>query len=147
MRKRTSRPPKFKLKVRKGVSGLGLFALEDIPRGRFIVEYTGPLLNDDDADRLGGRYLFDLENGWNIDGSSRTNLARYANYACKPNAEAWQKGNHILLYSRRRIAAGEEITYDYGDEYTEYFIKRHGCRCASCAAKTAPKSARRASKN
>jgi SET domain-containing protein len=129
MKPRTPRKPQFKLAVRKGISGLGLFALEDIPRGRFIIEYFGPLIDDDEADRRGGRYIFDLGNGWNIDGSVRANIARYANFSCKPNAEAWQEGRRITLWSRRRIKAGEEIFFDYGDDYTEWFIKRHGCRC------------------
>lgn len=129
MKSRTPRKPEFKLKVRRGISGLGLFALEDIPKGSFLVEYSGPLLTDEEADERGGRYLFDLENGWNIDGSARTNLARYANHSCEPNAEAWQEGNRIELWSTRPIKAGEEISYDYGDDYSSYFIYAHGCRC------------------
>ena len=35
----------------------------------------------------------------------------------------------------RPIAAGEEITFDYGDEYFDLFFKDGGCRCVACAAK------------
>jgi hypothetical protein len=34
-------------------------------------------------------------------------------------------------------AAGEEITFDYGEEYFELFFKEAGCRCAVCRAKAA----------
>jgi hypothetical protein len=34
----------------------------------------------------------------------------------------------------RDIAAGEEITLDYGEDYFELFFAPSGCRCAGCAA-------------
>jgi len=131
MKPRAFRQPQFSVIVRRGLSGLGLFAQEEIPRGRFIIEYVGPLVRDAEADRIGGRYLFDLGNGWNIDGAGRANLARYANHACKPNAESRQIGNRIQIWSRKRIAAGEEITYDYGKSYADAFVYVGGCRCAA----------------
>ena len=46
------RPPQFLLCVRKGTSGLGLFAEQDIPKGRFIIEYYGKLVTDDEAQKI-----------------------------------------------------------------------------------------------
>lgn len=131
------RPQQFAVKVKKGVSGLGLFADEPIPPGRFIIEYYGTLITDDEANEIGGRYLFDLENGKAIDGSPRTNIARYANHACRPNSEVRVVGNRVFIFSTKRIPAGEEITYDYGKEYTDEYIKPYGCRCKTCEKKRA----------
>ena len=36
-----------------------------------------------------------------------------------------------------RIKPGEEITYNYGKNYFETFIKPAGCRCRSCERKRA----------
>ena len=32
--------------------------------------------------------MFELDKKWTVDGSTRRNLARYANHSCRPNAEA-----------------------------------------------------------
>ena len=39
----------------------------------------------------------------------------------------------MILRALRAIEPGEEITYDYGEEYFALFIKPNGCRCAKCA--------------
>ncbi len=128
----TPRPPVFPLRVGKSTSGFGIFAVEDIPAKRFIIEYWGKLVPSEVADTVGGRYLFDLENGKTILGSTRKNIARYINHACRPNAETRGSGNRIYIFSTKRIKAGEEITYNYGKEYFTAFIKPHGCRCRTC---------------
>lgn len=135
MQRQTPRPPQFALRVRKGTSGLGLFAEESIPKGRFIIEYHGTILTDKEAQEIGGRYLFELGNGNTIEGSMRKNIARYANHSCKPNAEVRIQGNHIYIFSLKKILAGDEIVYDYGKEYHDFFIKPHGCRCQPCKKK------------
>ena len=126
------RPPVFSLRVGKSASGFGLFATEEIPAKRFIIEYWGKLVRSEVADTVGGRYLFDLENGKTVLGGTRKNIARYANYACRPNAEVRISKNRIFLYSTKRIKAGDEVTYDYGKEYVDTYIKPHGCLCKTC---------------
>ena len=132
------RPPQFAVRVRKSVAGLGLFAEEEIPKGRFIIEYWGDLMTDEDAQYVGGKYLFELENGKTIDGKKRENIARYANHSCKPNAEVRIVGNRVFIFSTKRIKAKDEIVYDYGEEYFDYYIKPHGCRCKACTDKKIP---------
>jgi len=125
------RAPQFAVTVRRGASGFGLFAQEDIPRGRFVVEYHGSIVTDDEADAIGGRYLFELGDGKTIDGSARTNIARYANHGCLPNCETRQVGNRVYIFTRRKVRAGEELLHDYGKEYFRHYIKPHGCRCGA----------------
>lgn len=124
------RPPQFDLKVKRSLTGFGLFAAEDIPKNRFIAEYWGPIVPDEEADRVGGKYLFELGNGKSILGGGRKNIARYANHGCRPNAETRQVGNRVYLFSRKRIKAGEEIAYDYGKDYYEGIIEPMGCKCS-----------------
>lgn len=129
------RPTAFLLHVRRSAAGFGLFAAEDIPPKRFIIEYWGKLVPDEIANKVAGRYLFDLGNGKTILGATRKNIARYVNHACRPNSEARGYGNRILIYSKKPIKAGEEITYNYGKEYVDAYIKPHGCLCKTCQRK------------
>lgn len=127
------RPPIYAVRVGKSAAGFGLFAKEAIPSGKFILEYWGEVVPSEKADELGGMYLFDLENGRTILGGTRKNIARYANHACKPNADVRVRGDRVFLYSVKAIKAGQEITWDYGKEFFDWFIKPYGCRCVSCA--------------
>lgn len=129
------RPPKYKLRVRRSAAGLGLFAEEAIPKNRFVIEYWGKLVSTAYADRVGGKYLFDLENGRTILGADRRNIARYANHSCRPNCEIRTTATRVFIFSTRAIKAGQEITYDYDTEYFDEYIKPHGCRCVKCRKK------------
>lgn len=126
------------LRVGRSRTGLGLFATAPIARGALIAEYTGPRIPTSEAhvrERAGARYMFEIDEQWTIDGSPRSNIARYANHACKPNAEAINDDGRIFLRARRRIEAGEEITFNYGRAYFELFFAGGRCRCATCVAR------------
>ena len=41
------------------------------------------------------------------------------------------------VIARRRIKPGEEITYDYGKDYFDIFLKPVGCKCEKCREKRA----------
>lgn len=140
MKYQTVRPSHYPVRVKRGTSGLGLFTESAIPRGKFVVQYWGELLPDAVAQKRGGRYLFELGNGKTVDGATRKNVARYINHSCKPNCVIEFSGNNILVFSKRKIAAGDELTYDYDTEYFEAFIKPHGCRCNSCVTSSCPSS-------
>lgn len=116
--------------ARRSRAGLGLFATRPFKRGEKIIEYVGPLIPNKIAENItNNRYLFDVNSRWTIDGRGRDNIARYANHSCKPNAETDIRGKHVFIYALRKIKPGEEITYDYGKEYFEEYIKKHHCRC------------------
>ena len=124
---------RWKYAVRRSAAGLGLFALEPIPAGKRIIEYTGPLVSNEEVERRKtGRYFFGVNSKWSIDGSPRTNTARYINHSCQPNSEAVVSGRRVWIWSKKNIRAGEEITYDYGREYFEDYIRPKGCRCRKC---------------
>jgi SET domain-containing protein len=123
-------------RVARSRTGLGLFATELIKRGTTIAEYTGhriPTRTARELERTRGlRYMMEVNSRWTIDGSPRSNIARYVNHACKPNAEAVTDRGRVFLRALRRIEAGEEITCDYGRSYFDLFFAKSGCRCATC---------------
>lgn len=120
--------------IRRTLTGLGLFTEKAIRRGDFVIEYTGELIPNSATERMKGRYLFQVNSRWTVDGAGRENISRYINHSCRPNCEAFIKRSRILIYARRNIAAGEELCYDYGKEYFEEFILPEGCRCPECAS-------------
>lgn len=118
--------------VKRTATGFGLFALKPIKKGQRIIEYTGPRISNKDVEKRCGKYFFGVNNRWSIDGSPRSNLARYINHSCRPNAEARISGGRVWIWSRRNVKAAEEIAYDYGKEYFEGVIRPAGCKCKKC---------------
>ena len=119
--------------MRKAKAGKGLFAEEDIPKGACIIEYIGKPVDQKKAEKDRGRYLFEVEKNLTIDGNIPENIARYINHSCRPNCEAIGPKGRVFIFSRRRIKAGEELSYDYGEEYFDKHIKPFGCRCEKCS--------------
>ena len=113
--------------------------MQPIARGKRIIEYLGEVLTSEEADAKGGKYLFEVDEKYTIDGSPRSNTARYINHSCRPNAEAFTSGKRIWIWSKKSIEAGEAITIHYGKRYFDDHIKPVGCKCEVCAKKTARK--------
>ena len=123
-------------RVGRSRSGLGLFAVAPIKKGEFVIEYTGEKLSNREVEERNSKYFFSLNSRWTIDGSDRKNVSRYLNHSCRPNCEAViEDGKNIMIYAVRNIRPGEELTYDYGQEYFKEYIKPLGCRCDYCQRK------------
>jgi SET domain-containing protein len=125
-------------RVGRSTTGLGLFATKLIKQAAYIATYRGRRISAVEAElreRRGAKYMFELNRRWVIDGSPRWNVARYINHSCRPNAKAVVRKGRIVFVALRSIAPGEEITYNYGREYFEFFFKKAGCRCKSCRGK------------
>jgi SET domain-containing protein len=129
--------PSRHLRIGRSKAGLGLFARVAIKKGQFIVRYSGRKLRAEAADELGNRYLFEINSHWTIDGSSRKNRARYINHSCRPNAETYFVKHVIKIRAIKNIKPGDEITYHYGRDYFDRFIKAAGCKCMACKKKRA----------
>lgn len=127
-----------KFRVKRGLSGLGLFATADIPAETYLTEYVGEKVSDAEADRRGGKYLFKISDEWTIDGRSRENLARYFNHSCAPNcyAELDEDAERVYFYTEETVRSGDELTVDYGQQYFDIEIAPHGCRCRRCATQS-----------
>ena len=138
-----SPPWRNRFRIGRSKTGLGLFALKPIRRGEFIAYYSGPLVTNKRADELWTKYLFEVNARWTVDGSGRGNIARYINHSCKPNAESDTRKHKVFIAAIRTIHPGDEITYNYGKDYFDTFIKPHGCRCLGCKNKRAEERARK----
>ncbi|KAI5067133.1 hypothetical protein GOP47_0017661 [Adiantum capillus-veneris] len=137
-----SKARKKKLKfARSKIHDWGVFAVEPIEAGDFVVEYVGELVRPRIADLrerqyekmgIGSSYLFRIDNETVVDATKRGGLARFINHSCEPNCftkiitvEGLKK---IFIYSKRPIGAGEELTYDYKFPREEQKIP---CNCGS----------------
>jgi uncharacterized protein len=131
---------------RSAIHGRGVYAHRAIPDGTRVVEYTGERITKAEAarretQRLGrghrGQdncvYIFELNARHDLDGRSRGNVARLINHACAPNCRVEVLRGRIWIIARRDIAAGEELTFDYGFKFSEW--RHHACLCggAHCA--------------
>jgi SET domain-containing protein len=138
--------PRRPFRIGRSRTGLGLFATEPIKKRAFIVEYTGRRLTTAQAEKLearNARYLYEINSRWTIDGKSRRNLGRYANHSCRPNAESDTiRGKKVILRAIKNINPGDEITYSYGSDYFDVYLKPVGCKCTKCIEKR--REARRA---
>lgn len=92
------------------VHGLGLFARTDIPEGTWIGHYDSVETTEN-----GMHVLWvegDGEDQWlGFDG---TNELRFLNHSNNPNGEM----DGLDLYAIRDIPENEEITFDYGEEFS-----------------------------
>jgi uncharacterized protein len=119
--------------VRRTATGLGLVTMLPIRAGRRVIEYVGPIVTTEVVERSRGKYFFRIDEGNAVDGSARSNLARYINHSCRPNAEAFIYGRRVWIYSKRTLRVGEQITLDYGEEYLAAHMSQVGCKCEVCA--------------
>ena len=116
--------------VKRSSAGLGLFAARPFKKGERIIEYVGRTISNAEAYTSRSKYLFEVNKRKTIDGTVRTNIARYINHSCRPNCEPEIERGHIYIDAIKNIKEGEEFSYDYGEEYFNEHIRPFGCRCA-----------------
>ncbi len=99
------------LHVKKSpIHGRGLFAKEQIHKGSWIGTYRGPT-----ARRNGAYVLWCPTKGDQMEGISGKNILRFVNHSRRPNAEFYGPE----LFALRTIRPGEEITFNYGEDWDE----------------------------
>jgi len=116
------------------IHAAGCYTTEAIAKGSRVIEYTGHLLTKAEADERYKdatlTYLFGLGDGSIvIDGHS---MAMFLNHSCDANCETSEDEGQVWITARRKIKAGEELTYDYclfdgGEEEAHC-----NCGAASC---------------
>lgn len=109
--------------------------------GTYLCEYVGEVVSKQRFEermrywytRFDRHYALGYTSGFVIDAYRAGSLARFVNHSCQPNCDVqkWTvNGQHrIVLVSNRRLAAGEEITYNY--RFHSYGRGLHRCLCAA----------------
>jgi uncharacterized protein len=97
------------------IHAAGCYTTAPIKKRARIVEYTGPRISKEAADKKyqdsPTTYLFGLGDGSKvIDGHG---VAMFINHSCDPNCETGEVRGRVWIKALRDIAAGEELTYDY----------------------------------
>lgn len=133
-------------------AGMGLFTTVFIEKGSFVIEYIGEKLTEDEYYNRypngTGRYVAEIKNGSNppsyIDGENiaKSGLARYINSSSNNDNQNTKKANNpanlvwkkqqfgkqagrMYLYTIRDVLEGEELLFDYGNEYWEVFANQN----------------------
>lgn len=135
---------------RSPIHGNGMFAVAPIRKGERLIEYKGRRRTHEEVDAgdtgdvdSGHTFLFTLNDKYVIDANVDGNVARWINHSCEPNCEAvWEESDtgkkrkdRIYIEAMRDIAAGEELTYNYGITLVEAHTAKQkaiwACRCGS----------------
>ena len=123
--------------------GKGVFALQDIGEGEDLIEYVGEVISWAEAERRhphdpqnpNHTFYFHIDEDHVIDGLHGGNASRWINHACAPNCEADERGGRVFIRALRSIAAGEELSFDYGliidERYTAKLKAEYACWCGA----------------
>lgn len=122
------------IEVKTGSYGLGAFAMQDIPCGRFVGTYVGHILSNNTANLTSNitqhnhrNYLFEFEHDSLepeiFDAARVGNATRFLNHRRhgEDNVRAVNtlvNGEHqIGFFAKKQVKAGEELFLDYGETY------------------------------
>ena len=130
-----------------GIHGTGVFARVPFAAGQRVMEYVGEVITWEEALRRHPHdpanpdhtFYFHIDDEHVIDGKHHGNAAKWINHACDGNCEAEEVDGRIFVRARRYIAAGEELSYDYGlvldGRHTQKVKKQFACFCGSPACR------------
>ena len=120
------------------IDGQGAFAAEAIPPRLKIGEIRGESISVADARIRATRseriMIVELSSRRAIDFSKSADPMRYTNHSCQPNARLCIRQGRVEFYALRAIAAGEEITVNYGETHHEGKLACH-CGAPGCAGR------------
>ena len=124
---------KFAVDVaRSRIDGHGVYAAEAIPRLLKIGEIRGESISVAEAriraTRVERIMIVELSEKKAIDFSRSSDPMRFTNHSCQANARLCIRQGRVEFYALRDIAAGEELTVDYGETHHE---GRLTCRCGA----------------
>lgn len=126
---------------RSSIHGRGVFAVAPLPAEEEVIHYGGEVVDWDELQARheelepGHTFLFDLGDGWVIDGGTKGNAARWINHGCEPNVEAVIDGHRVVITAVRDIEPEEELLLDYrltiDTEPTDEDRERYACACGA----------------
>lgn len=132
--------------------GWGLLTMKSIPKGEFVCEYVGEIVDKAECARRlklvqrrgnSDYYMMEISSDHVLDAADKGNLSRFINSSCAPNCET-QKWNdattgqcRVGIFALVDISAGSELLYNYCFEDFGLAAKKgkraFTCRCGSDA--------------
>lgn len=119
--------PDFSIRWVDEKIGYGLFTEASLEESAFVGEYTGILRRRNQPFANINDYCFMYPREWmnfrplTIDSEKCGNHTRFINHSDRPNLEAlsvlFEGVFHIIFRTTEEVAAGSELTYDYGNLY------------------------------
>jgi histone-lysine N-methyltransferase MLL3 len=128
--------------ARSKIQGLGLYAARDLEKHTMVIEYIGEVIRGELSElrekqyeaKNRGIYMFRLDEDRVIDATLSGGLARYINHSCNPNCVTEivevDREYRIIIFAKRRINRGEELSYDYKFDIEDESHKI-SCNCGS----------------
>ncbi|XP_047983095.1 histone-lysine N-methyltransferase ATX2-like isoform X2 [Salvia hispanica] len=109
------------------IHGFGVFTKLPYKAGDMVIEYTGDIIRGSVADRRehlsynklvgAGTYMFRIDDNRVLDATKSGSIAHLINHSCESNCYSRvitvNDQNHIIIFAKRDINYGEELTYDY----------------------------------
>jgi len=126
------------------IHNIGVFSGEEIEANVMIVQYVGTVMRSVLCDMkekqyqkegIQSTYMFEIDGEYVIDATKFGNIARYINHSCEPNCYARVdiERQLVVIYSKRHIYRGFELTIDYKHATEKHKIK---CLCNSRNCRT-----------
>ncbi|XP_038048720.1 uncharacterized protein LOC119722605 isoform X2 [Patiria miniata] len=122
--------------------GHGLKSKKDLKPHEFVMEYCGEVLNYSEfksrvklynKDEQCHFYFMALKADEIIDATMKGNMSRFINHSCDPNCETqkWTVNGQLRVgfFTKKWIAAGTELTFDY--QFEQYGENAQKCLCGS----------------
>lgn len=124
--------------------GFGVFAVQPVPQGSFIAEFTGEVISLSDLQNRRKNtskddvhtYIIELKSKTYVDCTRKGSIARFINHSCEPNCrlEVWTVGNRLRVgvFAMADIDAEEELSFDYQWEPSDRPPTKCYCNTPSC---------------
>ena len=130
---------------KSAIHGMGVFTKQVHHANDMIIEYAGevvrPVIADIRERRCydslvgAGTYMFRIDDERVIDATHAGSIAHLINHSCEPNCYSRtvtaSGEDRIIIFAKRKIEIGEELTYDYRFMSKDEVLTCY-CGCAGC---------------
>ncbi|KAG6544106.1 hypothetical protein Mapa_014523 [Marchantia paleacea] len=130
---------------KSAIHGWGVFTKRAHCAGDMVIEYAGEIVRPIIADIRerrsydslvgAGTYMFRIDDERVVDATHAGSIAHLINHSCEPNCYsrvvAASGEDHIIIFAKRDIPEGVELTYDYRFASKDELLTCY-CGCTGC---------------